>query len=133
MPPSCILVATMCLMSLLAALLTKFQALLISFAVVILLSQLLRQELCLLGEGGGPGLLAQENLETQTSVLYKLPRTKTGCSDSGGDSSEPSLVLNKPCYSASPSAMLFASFRCHGFCNKPKAHILHLPYFYFGT
>ena len=51
----------MCLMSLLAALLTKFQALLVSFAFVILLSQLLRQELCLLGEGGGPGLLARES------------------------------------------------------------------------
>ena len=32
-------------------------------------------------------------------------RTKTWCSDSGGDSSEPALVLNKPCFSISPSAV----------------------------
>ena len=33
-----------------------------------------------------------------------LLRTKTWCSDFGGDSSEPALVLNKPSYSASLSA-----------------------------
>ena len=50
----------MCLMSLLAALQTMFQALLISSIFVILFTQLLRQELCLLREMGGPGLLMWE-------------------------------------------------------------------------
>ena len=37
--------------------------------------------------------------------VEKLLRTKTWCSDSGGDSSEPAPVLNKPCFSISPSAV----------------------------
>ena len=58
-------------MSLLAALKTELQALLVSSAFVILLAGLLRQELCLLREGGG--LLAGgrgRNDKTQRSVLY---------------------------------------------------------------
>ena len=59
-------------MSLLAALLTVLQVLLISFAFVILLAQLLRQKLCPLREGGGSAaLLVRENLKTRKSVLYE--------------------------------------------------------------
>lgn len=58
-------------MSLLAALLTVLQVLLISFAFVILLAQLLRQKLCPLREGGGSALLVWENLKTRKSVLYE--------------------------------------------------------------
>ena len=56
--PSCHLVATMCLMSLLAGLFALLQALLISFVFVTLCARLLRQEFCLLGEGEGLGLPA---------------------------------------------------------------------------
>ena len=59
--PSCKLVATTCLVSLLF----------ISFTFVRLLAQFLRQEHYLLQEGGVLGLLIWENLETQMSVLYK--------------------------------------------------------------
>ena len=51
----------MYLLFLLAALLTVLRVLFISFTFVILFAQLLRQELWLLGEGGGPGLLARES------------------------------------------------------------------------
>ena len=61
-------------MSLLAALQTELQASLISFTLVILLAQLLRQELCLLGEGGGQG-----KNKTWESVLYKsYPEPRPG-------------------------------------------------------
>ena len=77
--PTCNLRAATCLMSLLAALRTMLQALLISFAFVILLAQLLRQELCLFRKGGGPGLLAGDNLKTQMSVFYKsYPEQRPG-------------------------------------------------------
>ena len=98
------LVATMCLMSLLAARQAKLQALLISFAFVILRAQLLRQQLCLLREEGGLGCLHWKN-RTQKSVLYtSYPEQRPTCSDSGGGSSEPTLALNKLGYSTSPSA-----------------------------
>ena len=102
--PSCNFVATTCLMSLLATLLAcGLQALLISFVFVILFTQFLRQEHSLLLERGGPGCLPRKN-KTQKSVLYKSTQNKTSCSDSGGDSSEPPPVLNKPGYFASLSA-----------------------------
>ena len=68
-------------MSLLAALLTLLQALLLSFTFVILLAQLLRQELCLFRKGGGVvlGLLAWENLKIWKSVLFKsYPEQRPG-------------------------------------------------------
>ena len=69
----------MCLMSLLAALQTVLQAGLIGFACVILLAQLLRQELCLLQEGGGPGLLAQGKKPSHPEVFYKsYPEQRPG-------------------------------------------------------
>ena len=74
----CNLVATTCLMSLLAALLAMLQALLISSVLIILLTQLLRQEHCLLGEGGGPGCLCREN-KTWKSVWRKsYPEQRPG-------------------------------------------------------
>ena len=66
----CNLVATTCLMSLLAAMVAVLQALLISLVFVILSIQLLRQEHCLLREGGGPGCLHRKN-KTWKSVFYK--------------------------------------------------------------
>ena len=72
-------------MSLLAALQTVLQAGFIGFACVILLAQLLRQELCLLQEGGGPGLLVRgggggSGNKTRKSVLHKSypARTRSG-------------------------------------------------------
>ena len=59
----------MCLMSLLAALQTELQALLISLAFVILLAQLLKQELCLLREGGGLGLLVWEKQDPEVCIV----------------------------------------------------------------
>ena len=65
-------------MPLLAALLAVLQALLISFIFVILFTQLLRQEHCLLGEGGGPSCLLGKN-KTGKSVLYKsYPEDRPG-------------------------------------------------------
>lgn len=63
-------------MSLLAALLTVLQALLISFAFVILLARLLRQELRRLREGGGPGLLARETLRPGSLYYIKVTQNK---------------------------------------------------------
>ena len=105
--PSCNLVATTCLMSLLAALLTVLQALFIGFTFAILFAQLLRQELCLLGEEAGLKLLAwgkkkkkrPRNLyctkatHNQDLVLRLWRWLLWAC-----------IMLNKPGYSTSPSA-----------------------------
>ena len=63
--PSCHLVATTCLMSLLAALLAVLQALLIGFLFVILFTQLLRQEPVCSGKGEGRAVWAggEQDLE----------------------------------------------------------------------
>ena len=68
--PSCNPETTMCLMSFLAALLAMLQALLMSFVFVILLTQLLRQEHCLLQEGVCVRCLCGKN-KTWKSVLCK--------------------------------------------------------------
>ena len=59
----------MCLMSLLAALQTLLQALLISFTFVVLFAQLLKKELCLLREVGGLGLLAWEKQDLEVCIV----------------------------------------------------------------
>ena len=71
--PSCNLVATMYLMSLLAALLAHLQTLLISFIFVILFTQLRRQEHCLLWEGGRRGFAGK----TRPRSLYCIKATQS--------------------------------------------------------
>ena len=56
-------------MSLLAALLAVLQALLIRFFSVILFTQLLRQEHCLLGEAGGRAVLYESYTQNKDLVL----------------------------------------------------------------
>ena len=94
----------MYLMSLLAALLTLLQTLFISFAFVILFAQLLRQELCLLRERGGPGCLHGKN---KTGSLYCIKGTqnKDLVLRLWRHASEPAQVLDKPSYSASLTAI----------------------------
>ena len=65
---SCNNVATVRPMSKPAALLIMYPALLISSASVTLLAQFLREEHCLLGDGGRSGMLTWEN---QDLVVYK--------------------------------------------------------------
>ena len=104
--PSCKLLATMCLVSLM----------LFSFAFVILLAQFLRQEHCLLRERGILGLLAWENLETWRSVLYKsYPEQRPGAQTLEVTPLSPHRYWIK-------LAILhlwgpFVSFCCHGFCS----------------
>ena len=78
--PSGNLVATLYLMSLLAALLTLHQALLVSFAFVVSFAQLLRQELCSRKRDGGdclPGKTLRPG--SGKSVLYKsYPEQRPG-------------------------------------------------------
>ena len=59
--PSYNLVATKCLIPLIAAQLAMLQAMLISFSFVNLFTQLLRQEHCLFREGGDLGFLCGKN------------------------------------------------------------------------
>lgn len=76
--PSCNLVTTTCLMSLLAALLALLQALLISFisfVFVILFTQLLRREHCLFRKGGGLGYLCVERGKTMLKSCIKVTKT----------------------------------------------------------
>ena len=80
-----------------------------SFAFVTLHAQFLRQEHCLLGEGGGLGWLTRENLEKTLrpgGLCYiKVIQNKDLVLRLWGNSSEPTRMLNKPWYSASPSAV----------------------------
>ena len=89
-------------MSLLAALLAVLQALLIGFVFVILFTQLLRQEHCLLREGRGA---AYEEKTRPGSLYYiKATQNKDLVLRLWRDSSEPIQVLNKPDYFTSLSA-----------------------------
>ena len=68
-----------------------------------LLAQFLRQKHCS-GKGEGLGLLAWENRETWRSIVQKLSNQDLVLR-LWRDSSEPAPAPNKPCYSASPSAL----------------------------
>ena len=105
----------MCLMSLLAALLGVLQALLISFVFVILFTQLLRGEHCLL-EWGCVSCSCRKN-KTWTSVLYKsCPEQRPGA-----QTLEATPLSLHQCRINLAIPLLrvpLDSFHCPSFCNK---------------
>ena len=110
---SCTCYTTMCPMSKPAALLMVLPALLISSTSVTLLTQILRQEHCLLGEGGGPGLLIWEK---EDPVWYKICWEQRP----GAQTLEVTHLSPHQCWTNLAFLHLwvpFVSFHCHSFCS----------------